>query len=219
MDTTLRDLGDVRRSSDKLKPSAAMRFQYSIRLALLITLAASIALAWYANHERQRQRRLQAMAQIERDAGFVIFRNEQGGIPIDITDDVRRRDRVESIYLANSTLDKRIMNLLPALSEAKFLSFNSSEFADRHVTCLDGLKNLNALQLNGTAITRAGLDHIVTRHRLHQLTLNDTTIDDTSIDVIIRCKSLRQLHIRNTRISVEGIKRIQSELPACRLET
>ena len=194
---------------------AAMRFQFSIRLALLVTLAVSIGLAFYGYHYRTRQRRLHAMSQIEQDSGFVTFRNENGGIPIEITDHVRQHARLECIYLAGSKLDQTTLELLSYLNDAYFISFNSSAFADRHVCYLDGLTNLRELQLNGTLISDIGLEHLSKRHSLTLLTLNDTSIDDRAIDALVAMKSLRKLYLYKTGLSDQGLKRLESELSQC----
>jgi len=194
-----------------------MRFQFTIRLAMLVTLVVSVGLAFYAYHQRLLHRRLQAMSQIERDSGFVTFRNDNGGIPINITDEVRRRDRLESVCLAGSKLEQRTLELLSSLNDARFISFNSSAFADHHVGYLDGLTNLRELQLNGTRISEIGLEHLSKQHQLTLLTLNDTSVDDDAVDALAVMKSLQKLHVRNTDLSDTGLKRLQSELPDCEI--
>lgn len=184
---------------------------------MLVTLVASVGMAFYGYHFRLVQRRLHAMSQIERDSGFVTFRGENGGIQIEITDQVRRRDRLECIYLAGSKLERRTLELLSSLNDARFISFNSSAFADRHVGYLDGLTNLRELQLNGTLISEIGLKHLAKRHRLTLLTLNDTSVDDDAVDALAAMKSLQKLHVRNTDLSDTGLKRLQSELPDCEI--
>ena len=182
---------------------------------MLVTIVTSVGLALYGYHYRLQQRRLHAMSQIEKDSGFISFRSENGGIPLEITDQVRRHDLPERIYLAGSKLDQKTLELLPSLNDARFISFNSSEFADRHVGYLDGFTDLCELQLNGTLITEIGLQHLSTQHRLTQLTLNDTSVDDNAVDALAAMKSLRKLYIRNTNLSDKGLKRLQSELPGC----
>ena len=194
-----------------------MRFQFTIRMAMLATLVASVGVAFYAYHHRLLQRRLYAMLQIERDSGFVTFRNENGGMPIEITDEVRRKDRLECIYLAGSKLEQRTLDLLPSLNDARFISFNSSVFADRHVVYLDELTSLRELQLNGTLITEIGLEHLSKRHCLTLLTLNDTYLDDDAIDALAAMKSLQKLYVHNTHLSDRGVERLQSELPDCKI--
>ena len=195
----------------------AMKLQFTIRMAMLATLVASVGLAYFAFYQRQLQRRLHAMSEIERDFGFVTFRNENGGIVIEITEDVRRYDRLECIYLAGSKLEPRTLEFLPSLNDAQFISFNSSVFADEHVKYLDEFTNLRDLQLNGTLITKIGLEHLSKRHRLTGLTLNDTAVDDQAVDILTAMKTLKKLYVRNTGLSDRGIKRIQSELPHCQI--
>lgn len=192
-----------------------MRFQFTIRAAMLVTIGTSVGFAWYGYNYRLLQRRLHAMSQIEKDSGFISFRSENGGIPLKITDEVRRHDLPERIYLAGSKLDQTTLELLPSLNDACFISFNSSAFADRHVGYLDGFTNLCELQLNGTLISEVGLQHLATQHRLIRLTLNDTSVDDIAVDALAAMKSLRKLYIHNTLISDKGLKRLQTELPDC----
>lgn len=171
---------------------------------MLVTLFASCCWAFYAYRLGSIQRRLSAIAQIERDAGWVTFRNEDGGLVDEVTDEVRRHARVDSIYLAGSKLAPRTLELLPSLDDVHFVSFNSSGFTDRHVAALDELTALRELQLNGTLITGRGLMRLANRHRLTILTLNDTSIDDGAVDTLAAMKSLRKLHVNKTRLSEGG---------------
>ena len=184
---------------------------------MLVTLIASVGLSFYGYHYRLAQRRLHAMAQIERDSGFVTFRGANGGIPREVTDQVHRRARLEKIYLASSKLEQRTLELLSSLNDARFISFNSSPFADRHVGYLDELTDLRELQLNGTLISEIGLKHLSKRHRLTKLTLNDTSVDDDAINALAAMKSLQKLYLGNTGLSDTGVKRLQSELPDCKI--
>ncbi|MEM6689794.1 MAG: hypothetical protein AAF664_10230 [Planctomycetota bacterium] len=192
-----------------------MKLRYTIRMTMLVTLIASIGFGFYVYQDHIHQRRLHAMMQIERDAGFVTFRNRFSGIPIEVTDDVRRNDRLDAIYLAGSNLEQKTLDLLPSLNEARFISFNGSAFADHHVGSLDQLTNLRELQLNGTLITEVGLAHLSREHRLTLLTLNDTSVDDLAIKALAAMTSLQRLYLHNTHFSDEGLIRLQSDLPGC----
>ncbi len=185
---------------------------------MLLTFLASVGLAFYGYYRQLLINRLQAISQVERNSGFVTFRNEQGGIPIDVTEEVRRRDRVEAIYLADSKLEDRTLALLSALNDVQFISFNCSSFADSHVGYLDELKNLQVLQLNGTRVTKAGLEHLAQRHQLKHLALNNTGINDDSLATLIKMKSLQSLYLRDTQISETGMDRLKLELPNCKIK-
>ena len=155
---------------------------------------------------------------LEQDPFGIVFRNSEGFIPHPVTDDVRRSALVDHIYFAGMTLDSVTLESLPLLNEAKSLSFNSSDFSDRHVRYLDSLTNLNYLQLNGTRITQSGLAHLSKKHRLTRLSLNDTGIGDEAIDAILAMNTLQVLRIHNTKLSESGLRRLSENLPQCRIE-
>lgn len=194
-----------------------MRPQFSLRILLLATMIVGIGMSFYARHHRWRQQRLQAMAQIYSDSGFVVFRDWNGGIR-DMGLRVRAGDRVGMIYLANSNLDQRTLDLLPLLSEVKEMSFNSSVFTDRHIGELSKLPHLTRLQLNGTKITDDGLRLLSQSLQLEVLTLNNTEITDEAADTLATMKSLRRLELRDTDLSEAVVSRLQASLPQCEIQ-
>lgn len=199
-----------------------MKLQFSLRLAMLFILLASIALAYYANYIRPIERRYLAIRQIERDSGFCVFRSSNGGILFPVNSQIPWNVRVGCIYLTGDRQRRTFPNettleQLKYLNDVRFVSFNSSAFADGHVKYLDDLTNLRDLQLNGTNISEIGLQHIAQRHRLKQLTLNDTSIDDRAVDALVTMKSLRTLHVYHTGLSSQGLSRLRSELPNCEI--
>jgi hypothetical protein len=194
-----------------------MRIRFTLRAALLLMMFVSIGLAIVAYVRHAAMRRLRAIAQIEHDSGFVGFRNADGGIPGEIDNEVRLRDRAETISLAQSKLSQRTLDLLHVLKEVQRMSFNSSEFSDAHVRYLDPLVELRDLQLNGTKISADGLAHLARKHQLTMLTLNDTAIGDEAVEILATMKSLRKLHLHGVAISKEGMQELRLALPKCRI--
>lgn len=195
-----------------------MRIQFTIRFLMFATLAVAIATAFCAREYRRRAQRLQAIVSLEKDPAGIVFRDSGGGIPIIVTDNVRHGALVESIYLAGMTLDSVTLESLSLLDEVQSLSFNSSDFSDRHVRYLDSLVNLKHLQLNGTLITQSGLSHLSKKHRLTKLSLNDTGIGDEAIDAILAMETLQVLRIHKTKLTESGLSRLSENLPRCRIE-
>jgi len=199
------------------------RIRFSLRFAMLALFGLSLALGYLRFREVERQkaiaernrRRLAAITEIDRGGGDVNFRTRGGSIPELEDDNVRLYELADNVYFANAKLTPQVLAQLAEVPEVKFISFNSSDFADKHVAYLDVLTSLRELQVNGTKITNSGLAHIAQRHQLELLTINDTTVDDRSLDTLTGMKTLRKLHIRHTPISTAGEARLRAELPSC----
>jgi len=184
-------------------------------LAIPLTLAGDYVRQWYAD-----RRRLEAIRQIESEKrGSVTFRSDGGIVSPAPSDDFSRsRLPVGHIYLASCPeLDSKSLAAVGVLSEVRFLSFNSSPFADQDVACLEGLWNLRTLQLNGTKITDSGITQLVGKHQLEQLSVNDTAVTDDAVEALAAMTTLRQLLIRHTKISPDGVRRLQTRLPQCEI--
>ena len=196
-----------------------MKFQFSLRWTMLGLLVACFCLAFYV---RPLELRRNAIKQIEHDSGSCVFRNSDGSIRFVANGQVPWNVRVGKIYLTGvkerrTAPPQASLSQLKYLHDARFLSFNSSAFADRHVHYLDEMTSLRDLQLNGTDISEVGLQHLAARHRLRQLTLNDTWIDDGAIDALVSMQSLRELQVRHTGLTRKGIERLTAGLPNCEI--
>ena len=52
---------------------------------------------------------------------------------------------------------------------------------------------------------------------LEKLWLHDLPITDASVEVLSKMKALRELHVYATKLSNEGVRRLQSALPRCKV--
>jgi hypothetical protein len=102
------------------------------------------------------------------------------------------------------------------LAQVLFLDPRSLSVANTRVTDtgfidLHELRSLNALNLSGTSISRAGLEGIAratSSWRFEELSLSRTSIDDDAMAVIAKMSDLRVLDLSDTKITDVGLARL-----------
>ncbi|MEX1095980.1 MAG: hypothetical protein WED34_08015, partial [Planctomycetales bacterium] len=91
------------------------------------------------------------------------------------------------------------------------------EVDDDVLAQLAGLEQLEELDLSGTAVTDAGLEPLTALSGLSGLYLNDTAVSDAAVPHLSRLGRLKILSIGGTRITWDGVRRLQQSLPGCRI--
>ena len=87
------------------------------------------------------------------------------------------------------------------------------EFQDADLKWIENMPHLRELYILFTGITDEGLSNVLRAHKqLKVLSLNGT-ITDASVKYIVQNKELRVVDVSRTRITAEGIRRIESMLP------
>ncbi len=78
------------------------------------------------------------------------------------------------------------------------------KLADDDFACLEGLANLDTLDLSDTHLTDAGLEHIRRLPRLRELILCRTQVTDAAVRTLKEMPALVHVDIEGTRITDEG---------------
>lgn len=112
------------------------------------------------------------------------------------------------------------LNDIAELSNLLELDLAFVPVTDQSITSLTKLKSLQKLYLYGTQITDQGIQKLPELPALEVLFVGSdevAEISDASVGTLTARKNLRTLGIPGTRLSAEGIKKLQEQLPACTL--
>jgi hypothetical protein len=121
---------------------------------------------------------------------------------------------------------------------------SASEFtSDADLARFHELKGLEAVELDGTVVTDAGVEQLATLPALQKLYLNDTKITNAALAHLRGAKlltalqvggtavsddgladlkglgNLRTLDLRKTRVTKKGVEELHAALPACKIES
>jgi serine/threonine protein kinase len=86
---------------------------------------------------------------------------------------------------------------------------------DAGLAVLEGLRELTALDLSGTAITDQAIAKLTGLRSLRILLLCDTGVTDGAVANLKQLTTLRDLNLQNTKISPAGVKELRTALPRC----
>ena len=120
---------------------------------------------------------------------------------------------------ANSTgVGDDAMEKIGRLSQLKILLLDGTDVSDtglRHLRSLEHLERLT-LASNGDGITDKGIEYLAELQSLRELNLVGCgEVTDESIPVLGRLQRLERLDLSFTRVSADGLKKLQRLLPKC----
>ena len=81
------------------------------------------------------------------------------------------------------------------------------------------LPQLTMLDLSGTAITDAGAKRLAAMGNAGLLALDGAKITDAGLESLAELKQLRDLSLANTATTADGIAKLQSAIPHCRIQS
>lgn len=148
--------------------------------------------------------------------------NDKSGPP-GITDDglklIAQMTTLRVLSLGGN-LTWRGLRRLKALKQLRSFDVAGSSVSDRGVAVLATLpaaRNLESLNLDETRISNAAIREIVKLKSLEKLSLVSNQITDDAITDLLKLKGLRRLDISENRLSANGVRRLMSGLPKCRI--
>lgn len=124
---------------------------------------------------------------------------------------------LKNLNVQNTKITDTSLALLGKCSQLSSLGLSKTEITDDGLAQLGNLKDLKSLDLSGTDVRDTGLSALKGLAKLERLSLDRTKVADASVEVISGFKGLLFLNIEGTAISVEGKKRIEAQLPECKL--
>ena len=111
--------------------------------------------------------------------------------------------------------DYRHLTALPAL---EILKFPENDLGDDALVHIGKITTLKKLQLMENQITNDGLKHLAGLAKLTHLDLRwNKQLDDGCVKHLAALKSLEELNVFQTKISADGVKRIEAALPQCKV--
>jgi hypothetical protein len=88
-------------------------------------------------------------------------------------------------------------------------AYHQRTFDDHAAAYLQELPNLEAIELNGTQITDAGLAHLAGLTNLRELLLTDEQITDAGLSHLKRLPNLELLMLNGTQVTAAGVAHLE----------
>ena len=150
-------------------------FQFSLRALLVFVLLVSIGMSWLGVKMDQARKRREAVEAIERAGGGVTYDYQSGN---------RSAEPPVPKWARATFGDDFFFDVIAVWA-------NEADFGDDEAVYLKRLTNLSILDLSGTQVTDAGLEH------LKGLT------------------NLWQLYLSGTQVTTKGVESLRQALPNC----
>ncbi len=150
---------------------------------------------------------------------------------------VKRLSRLQELSANGARLDDAAMAHISTLVELRDLRLTDTNVSDTGLQYLAGLSRLQRLTLKGTRITDAALKHLEGLTRLQELDLSGepggffasmgftnsiptvpSRITDAGLQNLQGLSSLQKLNLRLTKVTEEGVKKLQQALPNCKVD-
>ncbi|MGD0898054.1 MAG: hypothetical protein ABR915_09490 [Thermoguttaceae bacterium] len=213
-----------------------LRFQFSIRSLLVLTVAVAIPCSWLAmeiKKAKEQKATVEGMAvgyDWETDAYGSLLPNAQPPEPqllrellgndffdqvaaASIRDDAQM-ERVKGLSrLCNVMGETQVTDAglkhLEGLSQLRVLNLVNSKITDGGLQHLERLSQLKWLHLSGPAITAVGLQHLEGLCRLEELGIHDTKVTNEWLRHLERLHQLRSVYLNRTAITDAGLRHLE----------
>jgi hypothetical protein len=198
------------------------RFQFGVRSLLVLLVALSVPMGWFAMQLQKARRQREAVERIVGMGGVVAydyeidknFQRKSGAGPTTPTwlrslfGDVFFCQVVQ-VNLVNWEFGDNDARYLKELTALRHLSVDGTQITDDGLARLAGLTQLRWLSLSGAQITGDGLAHLKEMNRLEMLTLNDAQICDDGLAHLRGMPKIAWLSLDSTPITDEGLAHLQ----------
>ena len=143
----------------------------------------------------------------------VTFASDAGLAAIAVLQNLRTLE----VYNASSITDDGAAHLV-ALRSLEYLHLGPSKTTDESLRVLRKLPNLVTLELANNFLTDDGLRYLKDMRRLKDLYfLWNTGITDNGVPFLRSVKGLESLDVQGTKVTLEGLKELESHPKMCRL--
>jgi WD40 repeat protein len=145
-----------------------------------------------------------AIAEIERLGGRLVIDENSPERP------------VISLDAAGTEFDDAALQRLKGFTRLRELTLSDSMVTDAGLEHLKGLTQLRRLDISGLRVTDAGLEHLKGLHQLRELNLSS---EPSSLYLVVDPpKKWLHRELGGTRVTEEGVKRLQQALPDCKIK-
>jgi Leucine-rich repeat (LRR) protein len=199
-----------------------------LRTLLVLVVLASIGMSWLAVRMQRVRRQREAVAAIKKVGGCIQYDYESKGnwirnpvLPGPIWARRLLGDdffiNVIWVNLCNTRITDAVMECVEGLGEIQELDLSSTRITDAGIEHLKRSTQLQYLFLADCKITDAGLRHLKGLTRLKLLSLDDTKVTDAGLEHLQGLTQLQELDLYGTQVTNEGIRRLQQALPDCEI--
>jgi Leucine-rich repeat (LRR) protein len=202
-------------------------FQYSLRTFLVLVTCVALAIAWFANHARQRRAALESI----RQAGGSIqmyYREPNSETLLEKWFGRELFEPVMKVDLRKGIVDNELLRHIGVLKELKRLDLTDAQIDDEGLhgiahlplvelwlqntkitdapaATLSQLKSLEFLQLNANSLTDAFLEHLEVLPELDNLGLRGTLVTNAGLKHLSRYPKLKKLYLYQTSVDDSGV--------------
>ncbi|MGO8691309.1 MAG: leucine-rich repeat domain-containing protein [Thermoguttaceae bacterium] len=184
-----------------------LRFQFTIRSLLLLTLVVAIPCSWLAVARQEARRQREAVAEIERAGGRVYAWPEPAWLRELLVDDLFTN--VTEVDFANSEIGDAGLEHLKGLPQLQVLYLTDTKVSDAGMEHVKQLPQLQVLGLGGTRITDAGLEHLKGVAQLGWLDLRGTKVSDAGLEHLKGLTKIFSLNLRGTAVGDAGLEHLK----------
>jgi hypothetical protein len=226
-----------------IAPSRKLRwYQFSLRTLLIVGTLFSVLCSWLAVKLQQHRREREAAAAIERLGGTVHWHSPTVGHRLrtdeyDLFDYVNTVDcygpqvtdaclehlkvlrQLGWLYLEDTTTTDAGLETLAGMSQLERLILDGTKVTDKGLAKLRGLRHLQVLGLDRSEVTDVGMEHLKELDQLVWLSLENTAVSDAGLETLAGMNhQLQGLDLRGTKVTDEGVRRLQGVFPGCKIE-
>ena len=94
----------------------------------------------------------------------------------------------------------------------------TDEEIEQLVVHLKRMPKLEAIYIEGRAVTDTALRNLKDLQQIESLRLPETSVTDRGLDYLAELRGLKRLDLAGTKVTAEGIRRLQEKLPDCEID-
>ncbi len=184
-----------------------LRFQFSIRSLLLLTVVIAIPFSWLAVARQEARKQREVVEWIEKAGGRVYAWPEPDWLRELLVEDVFTS--VTEVDFANSEIGDAGLEHLEGLPQLQVLYLTDTKVSDAGMEHLKQLPQLQVLGLGGTKVTDAGLKHLKEVAQLGWLDLRSTKVSDAGLVHLKGLTKIFSLNLRGTAVGDAGLQHLE----------
>jgi len=174
-----------------------------------------VAMGWLAWKIRKAERQRQAVEAIQKAGGEVLYASDEREQKPSVAarlEELFGRDFVSDVTFARlpwgAKVDGSLSDHLQGLTDLNYLDLSGTDITDAGLEKLRSMARLKGLALCPTRITDRGLESLAGSSRLEDLRLGGWGITDAGLKHVCGLTRLRTLVIRSAQITDAGLKHL-----------
>ena len=125
--------------------------------------------------------------------------------------------KLQRLRLSFTKVSDAGLACLKGLTDLEMLVLFHTKIGDAGLVHLKGLTKLKTLDLNSTKVSDAGMVYLKGMTELQFLVFSETKVSDAGLVHLKGLTKLRELYLRDTYVTAAGVRKLQAELPKCRI--